>query len=113
MKNEFVTQTTTDAALDDDYTSDDILTGRSDTMGIQAVFVQANATNPSGTFSIEVSIDGDTYTPISGSSVVVAAPGDIVWSIDSLSYPRVRVKYVDAGSGGDGLLNVFTYRKTN
>ena len=105
-KNEAVTQITTNGSLGANFTSDTISTGRNDLVGIQIIF---SGSSPTGTFTLQASIDGSTWTTISGSSIAVSADGDVFYSISDMTYPYVRVNYVR--TSGTATVNIYTYKR--
>lgn len=78
-----------------------------DNIGLQFIWTGT----PTGTFFVEVSNDGETFTPltISGLPAPAGVAGDYAGDLNQLPYRYLRVRYVN--SAGVGVLNVYISAK--
>lgn len=69
-------------------------------VGVQAVYTGS----PVGTFTLEASMDNNTYTTISGSSVSITTSGSLIQNYPNLAYRYIRARYHK--TSGTGALTV-------
>ncbi len=72
---------------------------------IRCVFTGA----PDGTIKVTVS-DGSGYSDLTGSSVVIAAAGDLVYSMPEASFASAKVVFTKVG-GSTGAMTVTAFPK--
>ncbi len=63
---------------------------------IQAVFTGA----PVGTFKLQISNDGTTFSDYTGSSAAISAAGDFIWNLVDAGYLSVRLVYTKTSGTG-------------
>ena len=84
--------------MSDSFTSSPIYLGQQTKYCVHAVF--SDASSPVGTLSIEVSIDGQTWAPLSGSSYSISSAGDKMYDVGYATYRQARIKYVRGSGSG-------------
>jgi hypothetical protein len=84
------------------FNSDPIYIGHLEVCAIQAVFTGS----PVGSFKLQSSLDGVTYTDITGSTAAVSAAGDIMWNVDAAGFQRLRVAYTATSGSGSCTIKI-------
>lgn len=73
-----------------------------DTYAVQVVFT---GSSPTGTFALQASVDGTTYTTIS--SQAVTASGSILWENALCAVPMLQVIYTRTSGTGTATVKAF------
>lgn len=106
-KNEAYSQLTASGSLGADFTSDTINTERNDLIGIQIVY--SGGGSPTGTFILQASIDGSTWSTVTGSSVAITTDGNTLYTITDICYRYLRVNYTR--TSGTATINIYLYKR--
>lgn len=101
----FPYQLVDDADLSDDFVSDPVHIRYLDNVAIQ---INAGGA-PEGSFSLEATVDGETWIAFSSASEVTGAPSNFLYDLNQLSFDQVRVRYTF--TSGTGTADIWVMAK--
>jgi len=96
-----------DLSLASTQTGPSIEVKGSDLYSIEAVVTAASSLN--GTLKIQVSVSGNNWSDLTGSTLTLTTDGTSIYSISEVAYNYVRLVWTR--TGGSGTLNATVSRK--